>query len=247
MTAVKSLAKLLALVLPGAAALAGPTDDAIVAAMKIVDAPNYTWTCSAPVTGRALVIREGKSQKNGYTVVTFVDPQSSMLRQVSRMNEGVVTAVFRGSDNFVFQTTDGWKDGHELVTLGARRRSNQREPDYWISMQSPGEELEIIIGSYTELHAVKAGVAGTLSDDGARQLLGSVKAPAVSATGSFVLAISGGVLTGYILELSGTLMMGPPGEEKESAPRRVVLITELKNVGRTVVEVPDEVKGKLER
>lgn len=224
---------------------AGPTDQAIVAAMKIVEAPNYTWTCSVPSAGRTLVVREGKSQKNGFTVVTFVDPQSPMLRLISRLNDGVVTAVFRGSDNFLFQTADGWKDGHELALIATRRRLNPREPDYWISMQTPGEELEVIVGSYTEIHEIKGGVAGTLSDDGARQLLGSVKAPAVRAAGSFIFAVSKGALTGYILELTGTLMVGPPGEEKESPSRHLLLMTELKNVGRTAVEVPDEAKAKL--
>lgn len=231
--------------LVGAVAHAGPTDQAIVAAMKIVEAKNYAWTVSVPSAGRALPVREGKSEKDGFTTVTFIDPQSPMLRQISRLNEGEVKAVFYGSENFVFQTTDGWKNGHELVTLGSRRRVGPRDPDYWISLQSPGEELEIIVGSYTELHEVKGGVAGTLSDDGARQLLGSVKAPAVSATGTFVLALSGGTLAAFVIDLSGTVMTGPPGEEKESPPQRRVLITELKEVGRTKVEVPDEARLKL--
>ncbi len=226
-------------------ACAAPTDQAIVAAMKIVEAPNYTWVCSVPSAGRTLVVREGKSEKDGFTLVTFVEPQSPMLRQIARLNDGVATAVFRGADNFVFQTSDGWKTGSELPPLGPRRRGSTGGSDYWISLQVPHEELEIIIGSYTELHVVLGGVAGTLSEDGARQLLGSMKAPAVTATGSFVLGIVDGVLTKYAVDLSGTVLTGPPGEEKESPPQRRVLITELTLVGRTVVNVPDEAKRKL--
>ncbi len=200
-----------------------------------------------PSEGRALPVREGKSEKNGYTLVTFIDPQSPMLRQISRLNNGVVTAVFRGSENFVFQTSDGWKNGAELPPLGPRRRGATGGSDYWIALQSPAEELEIIVGSYSELHEVKGGVAGTLSEDGARQLLGSVKAPAVTATGTFILGIANGVLTSYALDLSGTVLVGPPGEEKESPPQRRVLITELKEVGRAKLDVPDEAKAKLGR
>jgi len=72
---------------------AGPTDQAIVAAMKIVEAPNYTWTVSTPSAGRVLPVREGKSQKNGYTLVTFIEPQSPMLRLISRLNDGTVTVA----------------------------------------------------------------------------------------------------------------------------------------------------------
>ena len=226
---------------------ADPTDQAVVAAMKIVDAPNYAWTCYVPSVGRALVVREGKTEKNGYSLVTFVDPQSPMLRQISRLNDGAVVAVFRGPDNFVFQTSDGWKTGPELPPLGPRRRGSTGGSDYWISLQMPHEELEIIVGSYTELHAVKAGVAGTLSEDGARQLLGSTKAPAVSGSGTFILGVSNGALTGYLVDITGTVFIGPPGEEKESEPLHRVLLTEFKDVGHAVPDLPDEAKQKLTR
>ncbi len=226
-------------------ASAGPTDQAIVATMKLVEAPNYTWSTSVPSTGRVLVVREGKTEKNGYTVVTFVDPQSPMLRLISRLNDGVVTAVFLGSDNFVFQISGSWRTGREIPIPGLRRRGNNASSDYWIFLQAPHEELEIIVGSYTELHVVKGGVAGTLSEDGARQLLGSTKAPAVTAKGAFVLGITNGVLTRYALDLTGTVMIGEPGEEKESPPQHRVLLTEFKDVGRTVFDVPDEAKAKL--
>ena len=226
---------------------AAPTDQAIVAAMKIVDAPNYTWTCSVPSIGRALPVREGKTEKkSGFSVVTFIDPQTPMLRQISRLNDGVVLGVFRGEGNFVFQTSDGWKTGKELPPPGPRRRGAGGS-DYWISIQIPHEELEIIIGSYTEMHVVDGGVTGTLSEDGARQLLGATKAPAVTAAGTFVFEIAGGVLTKYAVDISGTVLIGPPGEEKESAPQRRALLTEFKNVGHTVVDVPAEARQKLER
>ncbi len=243
----RSLIPLFAFAVAAVFAAAAPTDQAIVATMKIVEAPNYSWSTYVPSEGRALPVREGKSEKNGYTLVTFIDPQSPMLRQISRLNNGVVTAVFRGSENFVFQTSDGWKNGAELPPLGPRRRGATGGSDYWIALQSPAEELEIIVGSYSELHEVKGGVAGTLSEDGARQLLGSVKAPAVTATGTFILGIANGVLTSYALDLSGTVLVGPPGEEKESPPQRRVLITELKEVGRAKLDVPDEAKAKLGR
>lgn len=229
------------------AARASPTDQAIVAAMKIVEAPNYTWVASVPSVGRALPVREGKTAKDGFTTVTFIDPTSPMLRQISRLNDGVVSAVFLGSDNFVFQTTDGWKTGPELPPLGPRRRGTAGGSDYWISLQAPHEELEIIVGSYSELHEVKGGVAGTLSEDGARQLLGSTKAPAVRASGTFVFGLTEGVLTAYIVDLSGTVLIGRPGEETESPPQRRVLLTEFSAVGRTALTVPEAARLKLTR
>jgi hypothetical protein len=226
-------------------ARADATDQAIVAAMKIVDAPNYAWACYVPSAGRALLVREGKTEKNGFSLVTFIDPQSPMLRQISRLNDGAVVAVFHGPDNFVFQTSDGWKTGPELPPLGPRRRGSASGSDYWIAVQMPHEELEIIVGSYTELHAVKGGVAGTMSEAGARQLLGSTKAPAATASGTFVLGVANGVLSSYALDLTGTVLVGPPGEEKESPPQHRLLITEFKDVGHAVPDVPDEAKLKL--
>ncbi len=198
-----------------------------------------------PSEGRLLVVHEGKTETKGYSVITFVEPQSSMLRQIARLNNDVALAVFKGDDNFVFQTSDGWKTGTELP-LGQRRRRGGGGVgiDYWISIQVPHEELEIIVGSFTEMHEVKGGIAGTLSEDGARQLLGSVKAPAVQATGTFIFVMVDGALRAYRLDLTGTVLIGPPGEEKEAHQSRA-LITEIKDLGHTVVEVADEAKLKL--
>jgi len=227
-----------------ACAQAAPSDQAVVAAMKVVESSNYTWTRSVPSEGRALAVQEGKTETRGYSIITFVEPQSSMLRQIARLNDGVALAVFKGEDNFVFQTSDGWKTGTELPLGPRRRRGGGGGTDYWISVQVPHEELEVIVGSYTEMHEVKGGVAGTLSEDGARQLLGSVKSPAVQATGTFIFAVVDDALRGYRLDLTGTVLSGPPGEEKETPTRRV-LVTEIKNIGHTIVDVADEAKIKL--
>ena len=235
----------LGLALVAAFGHAAPADQAIVAAMKVVDAPNYTWICSAPSTGRALVVREGKTEKNGFSIVTFVDPQTPMLRQISRLNDGVVLAIFRGPEDFVFQTSSGWKTGQELPPLGPRRRGTTGGADYWIAIQIPHEELEIIIGSFTEIHAVDGGFAGTLSEAGARQLLGATRAPAVSARGTFNFVVKNGTLLGYLVDLSGTVLVGEPGQEKESPPQRRLLITEIKDLGRTKVDVPVDARIKF--
>ena len=241
--------RLLPLVLAAALAIpgvhGGPTDQAIVAAMKIVEAPNYTWSCYVPSTGRALVVREGKTEKNGFSIVTFIDPQTPMLRQISRLNDGVVLAIFRGSDDFVFQTSNGWQTGRELPPLGPRRRGANPGSDYWISIQIPHEELEIIIGSYTEMHVSDGLIAGTLSEDGARQLLGASRSPAVTAKGSFFLEVKNGALVSYAVDITGTILIGEPGQEKESPPQRRLMGTEFKNVGRTVVDVPSEARRKF--
>lgn len=242
---IRSVAGSLLFAAAAALSAAAPTDQAIVAAMKLVDTANYTWTCYVPSVGRALVVREGKTIKSGYTQVLFVDPQSPMLRQIQRLNDGMVLAIFRGDDNFVFQTSDGWKTGPELPPLGPRRRGQTGGSDYWISITPPHEELEIIVGSYTEMHVDGDAIVGTLSEDGARQLLGSRKAPAVRATGGFKLWVSNGVLHRYVTDLAGSLMMGPPGEEKEMPPTRRLLLIEFKDVGRTNFEVPEEAKRKL--
>jgi len=85
-------------------------------------------------------------RENGFTLVTFVDPQSPMLRQISTIDRRVVTAVFRGSDSFVFQPPDGWKTGRELPRSVPGGGGSSGGSDYWISLQSAGEELEIIVG-----------------------------------------------------------------------------------------------------
>ncbi len=224
---------------------AAPADQAVVAAMKIVDTRNYSWTCYVPSTGRALVVREGKANKDGFSMVTFVDPQSPMMRQIARLNDGTVIAFFRGEGNFVFQTSDGWKTGEELPPLGLRRRGAKGGADYWLSVPSPHEELEIIVGSYQDMKLVDGALQGSLSDDGARQLLGSSKTPAVTATGSFKLWVEDGVLTKYLVDLTGTIMTGAPGADAESTPLRRLMLTEIKDVGKTKLDVPDEVRRKL--
>lgn len=107
----------IALALLGPTLSAGPTDVAIVAAMKIPDARSYSWSTTVEDDARTYEI-SGQTDRSGFAVVTM--PMiSSVRRRVTRgtsSSANQVEAVFQGADRCVIQTDDGWKTPAELAT-----------------------------------------------------------------------------------------------------------------------------------
>jgi hypothetical protein len=180
---------------------AGPTDVAIVAAMKIPGARSYSWSTTVEDDARTYDIT-GQTDQSGFALVTM--PMiSSVRRRVTRgtsRSANEVEAVFKGADRCVIQTDDGWKTPAEIAAQprvdqspagppgggypgvgfpGAPSRRSRQDPgatpppysNLQLNLGLPHEEIGIIVGSHTEITADGDVVTGTLSETGAKLLL----------------------------------------------------------------------------
>jgi hypothetical protein len=111
-------AALLCGILAGPSLRAGPTDSAIIAAMKLPEAKSYSWTTAVDDDARSYEI-SGRTDQSDFSLVTM-PMVSAVRRRVSRSSsnsDNQVDAVFLGAERCVIQTDDGWKTPAELAAL----------------------------------------------------------------------------------------------------------------------------------
>src|SRR3954466_6588397 len=91
---------------------AGPAEVAIVAAMKVSEAPNYTWACFVQDDTRSYEV-DGKCVRNGLTWVRMpmID---SVAARLGRDVDYHLEAFFKGNLSGVIRTEQGWKTVKEL-------------------------------------------------------------------------------------------------------------------------------------
>jgi hypothetical protein len=105
---------------------AGPVDQAIMAAMRVADQPNYGWTSMVTDDARTYDL-EGKTQKGGYTWMRFPKIKTISLR-LGREADEEIEAVFNGATAVVIRTDDGWKT---IAELPRARRDWTDDPFFW--------------------------------------------------------------------------------------------------------------------
>jgi hypothetical protein len=112
--------------LPGAVAFGTPADRAILAAMRLGEQQNYSWTTSVTDDARTYEV-SGKTSKAGYTWVRL--PMVKALAQrLGRDAEPDIEAVFRSNDHFVIRADGSWMMVEELP----RRHPDWIDRDYWV-------------------------------------------------------------------------------------------------------------------
>ncbi len=238
-------------------AVAGPGFDAKgdiqAAAKKLGEAASYSWTSTPSAGGGGARFQsgptEGKAEKDGYTLLT------------AKMGETSLEAVLKG-DKVVVKSADGWKTPEELrgetggQQPGGRRRMDpagfmaRRLRDF----KTPADEA---VGLAEKLQEMKddgqGAYSGEMTEEGAKALMSfgrggrggdpaaQNQGPQVSgAKGSVKFWIKDGVLCKYEVSAQGKVNFG--GREIEINRTTTV---EIKDVGSTKVEVPEEAKNKL--
>ena len=123
----RSVFAYIAIMLATASAYAGPVESAIVAAMKLPDAANYSWVTTIDDDARTYEIT-GKTDKSDYSVVEM--PMVAAVRRGVTRNsansDNQVEAVFKGDEKLVIQTPTGWKTPEELAAAARSGYSGQR-------------------------------------------------------------------------------------------------------------------------
>jgi len=102
---------------------AGPAESAIVAVMKLPDAANYSWVTAVDDDARSYEIVGQTDRATNYSLVTM-PMVSAVRRRTSRSSSTVdnqATVIFKGDEQFVLQTDDGWKKPEEVFPAGDQR------------------------------------------------------------------------------------------------------------------------------
>lgn len=240
-------------------AQANPADRMALAAMRLAEQPNYTWTSVVTDDAQSYAI-EGKT-RDGYTWLRL-PMVPTLARRLGRDADVEIEAFFRGGDNAVIRTERGWHTLNELpkrahdwrhgspsrgARYGGSSFSEENSRPYsnaQFGLARPHDELAVIVSSYVDLKASGDLVAGTLTDLGAQLLLvrdGQDHIEPLCAAGTFTLLIKNGVVVRYLLRLEGILLV-----ERRKVHVRQASSTTIGEIGTTRFSVPDEAARKLE-
>ena len=237
-------------------------EEVTAAAKKLAAAANSSWTTTmTPPGGRAGGGGGGgnggggggggrgrggfggpmmaKTEKGGFTVITFGSGENAM--------QGVVKG-----EKGAMQTPDGWQSIAELTAdngggggggfnrgaMTARRLQTTKAPDAAVTA---------LLENVKTLTKADDAYTGDLNEAGAKALLsfgpprGGGGGPEISgAKASVKIWVKDGVLAKYETHVTGTISFN--GNDME---RDTTATTEIKDVGTTKVEVPEDAKKKL--
>jgi hypothetical protein len=217
-------------------AMADNVDDLKAAAKKLADQPNYTWVTTMEIPGSQFTPgpRTGKANKDGFIMVS------------TEMQNETTEAVIKG-DKGAVKTADGWKAGSELEAPGGGNRGAMFQR-MLLNTKAPGTEVQDLASKVKELTKDSDVLAGDLTEDGAKQLMtmgrrNRPNAPAPKdAKGSVKFWIKDGLVQKYVVKVEGKMTFGQDQQEREITR---ITTTEIKDVGATKFEVPDEAKKKV--
>jgi hypothetical protein len=232
---------------------AAPADDVAAAAKKLSEAPSYSWTSTSETgnaQGNAGPI-EGMTEKGGFTVTK------------ASFNGNSVQSVRKGEKTVRLNQDGAWMTTEEMAAArgaggagggggggGGRGRGGFGGPQI-----NPAEDVTAIVAQAKNLTTTDGAISGELSEEAVGQRLnrggrggagggggGGGQPPAApkNASGSVKIWLKDGVLAKYQVHVKGTVA-GRNGDQE----RDVTTTVEIKNVGSTKVEVPEEAKKKL--
>jgi hypothetical protein len=212
-----------------------PKDEIASAAKKLGEKDNYSWKTTV-VVPEGTQFRpgptEGKTQKDGLTLVTM------------SFGDNTTKAVIKG-DNAAVTNQDGeWQSAADLA--------NAEGPGRFLgfmvrNIRTPAVQAAELASFAKELKKDGDAYAGELTEDGAKSLLrfrrqaAGADGPTISdAKGSVKFWLKDGALVKYEFKVKGTRSFN--GNDMEVDRTTTV---EVKDVGSTKVDVPDEAKKKL--
>ncbi len=225
-----------------------PKDDVNNAAKALGDKSNYSWKQTLDLGPNSQFTpgpTEGKTEKGGYTWLSssFQDNTSVGLAKDSKV---------------AVKTEDGWKTADELTAGGggggvggggggfnpgtfmARRMQN---------LKAPAAELQDLVSKTKEIKKDGDAYSGDLTEDGAKALLtmggfrrrnGNPPPAPTDAKGSVKVWLKDGAVTKYEYKVSGKMEFN--GESRDIERTTTI---EIKDVGTTKIDVPDDAKKKL--
>ena len=220
------------------AADANPKDDVTSAAAALGNQQNYSWrtTVEAGNGGFRRGPTDGKTEKGGCTVLTL------------SFNDNSAQVIIQGTNAAIKSGDNGWQSAAEALQDNSGGGFNpgtflaRMAPNY----KTPAAEAASLAAGATDLKTSTNGISGDLTEDAAKALLtfrrgGNGNGPTVTdPKGSVTFWITDGKLVKYQTHVTGTVSFNGNDRDVDRTTT-----TEIKDVGTTKVEVPDDAKKKL--
>jgi hypothetical protein len=225
-------------------ALASPQDELKAAAKKVADASNYSWKSEVENLGDGAGpagTTEGQTTKDGLTHLTMV------------RGDNTIESYFQGEKG-ALKLGDDWK------SLAEASEDNGGQPNFGRfivrmirNFKAPATQAMDVAPEIKDLKEAEGGaLAGTLTEEGAKELLnfgrrGGANADAnagpqiANAKGTAKFWVKDGQLAKMEYTVQGTINFN--GNDRDINRKTTV---EFKDVGSTKVEVPADVKKKME-
>jgi hypothetical protein len=232
-------------VLSGSAlvASAAPKDEVTDAAKKLAEAPNYSWHAETEMQGAGGGNRfggptDGKAEKGGFIHLTMTRGDNT-------------TEAIKKGDKGAVKTQDGWKSLEELQQQADQGGQGQGNRGRFMgrmlrTFQAPAQEAQDLAAKAKEITKSGDAYTGELTPEGAADLLlfrggrgGNAPAPA-NAKGTIKYWLKDGQLAKYEYNVKGTMSFN--GNDIDIDRTTTI---EVKDVGSTKVQVPEDAKGKV--
>jgi len=213
------------------AADSSPKDDVIAAAKKLGGETNYTWRTTVAVPEDAQFKPEpvdGTTEKDGFTLVKM----SFFGNSVHIATKGKKSA---------FTNQDGaWQSAADA--------ENEEGPGRFMAMfarnvQTPAEEAAELAGFAKDLKKDGDAYSGELTEAGAKAKLsfrGNNQVTVSNPKGSAKFWVKDGEITKYEFKVTGTVNW-----DGNDYPNDRTTTVEIKDVGKTKVDVPEDARKKL--
>jgi len=219
------------------AADSSPKDDVTAAAKKLGDS-SYSWKVTRDLGPNSRFQPgpvEGKADKDTTWLSTSFQDNTSI-------------GIAKGK-KVVVKTDDGWKTAEELGDGNGGFDMNAFMARRMQNLKAPSAEVVDLLSKAGELKRDGDVISGDLTKEGAESLLtffggrrGGANRPAPKdAKGTLKIWLKDGSIVKYETKVSGKVA-GRDGEEMQREQNNT---TEIKDVGTTKIDVPDEAKKKL--
>jgi hypothetical protein len=217
------------------AADSNPKDKLANAAKQLAGKPNYSWTTStteADGTSGRLGPIDGKADKEKLTFLSFAVG-------------GVPVEVYMKADKGAAKALEGWMTLDEIAQTSGTAAAVVR---YLKSYKAPAAQSADLVNNLNGLKEAEEVVSGELKDEPLKELLlvgtrrrdGQEEPKINDGKGTAKFWIKEGVLTKYELKVQGKVVAG----ERTLDIDRTTTV-EIKDIGSTKLEVPDEAKQKM--
>jgi hypothetical protein len=215
------------------AADSGPKDDLIAAAKKLAQ-QGYSWKTTLEM-GNFSNTSEGKADKDGLVQLNIT------------FNDNTTQVFLKGEKGAVKLQDQDWQSMAELTSADSGQRGPGRFMGRMLkNYKAPAAQVLELVGKTQGISKDGDAYSAELTEAGAKDQLSmggrrGGDAPEVSnAKGSLRISLRDGLVSKYELRLQGTMTFN--GQDRDV--NRTTTI-EVKDVGKTTLEVPDEARKKL--
>lgn len=227
---------------PASFAETAPGDEVKAAAKKLSEAANYSWTTN-------ITVPEGSRWRPGPTSGKTNQDGYSWLS--STMGDRTIESIVKG-DKSVTRGEAGWQTPEERRSArsaaGGGEGRGGRGGRNLENFKTPAQQAEELVGKVKELKKDGDAIAGELTEEAVKGLLtmggrrrdGSEAPAPTDAKGSVKFWLKDGALSKMETHVSGKLSFN--GNEMTIDRKST---TEIKDVGTTTLDVPEDARKKL--